>query len=192
MTAALPPAAKGKPLEIWFQSLPRTRSGDEARVGQKGTLTRIWARKGSRPRKPRDTRYEWAYIFGAVCPERATGTALVMPYADTPAMNAHLKAIAAAVAPGGHAAVILDGAGWHGSKELIIPANITPIIQPAHAPEVNPVENVWEYLRKNSLAIRIYATYEVIVDACCEAWNDLMTLPERIVSLTTRDWAKVS
>jgi hypothetical protein len=57
-------------------------------------LTRIWARKGSRPRKPRDTRYEWAYIFGAVCPERTTGAALVMPYADTAAMNAHLAAIA--------------------------------------------------------------------------------------------------
>ncbi len=78
MTEALPAEARGKPLEIWFQ--------DEARVGQKGTLTRIWARIGSRPRGPRDTRYEWAYIFGAVCPERATGIALVMPYADTEAM----------------------------------------------------------------------------------------------------------
>ena len=78
MTAALPPEAQGKPLEIWFQ--------DEARAGQKGTLTRVWARKGTRPRKPRDTRYEWAYLFGAVCPSRATGAAIVMPYADTAAM----------------------------------------------------------------------------------------------------------
>ena len=87
MTAALPPAATGKPLEVWFQ--------DEARVGQKGTLTRIWARKGTRPRKPRDTRYEWAYLFGAICPARATGAAIVMPYADTAAMNEHLAVIAA-------------------------------------------------------------------------------------------------
>ena len=90
--AALPEAARGKPLEIWFQ--------DEARVGQQGTLTRIWADRGSRPRAPRDTRYEWAYIFGAVCPERAETAALVMPRADTHAMNAHLAEIAKTVRPG--------------------------------------------------------------------------------------------
>jgi len=67
--AALPAEAQDKPLEIWFQ--------DEARIGQKGTLTRIWAKRGSRPRARRDTRYEWAYLFGAVCPERGVGAALV-------------------------------------------------------------------------------------------------------------------
>jgi hypothetical protein len=61
------------------------------RVGQQGTLTRLWARRGSRPRAVRDTRYEWAYIFGAVCPRRGVGAALVMPYADTEAMNAPLR-----------------------------------------------------------------------------------------------------
>jgi hypothetical protein len=182
--AALPPEAIGKSLEIWFQ--------DEARVGQKGTLTRIWARKGSRPRKPRDTRYEWAYIFGAICPARAAGAAIVMPYADTEAMNAHLKVIAARIAPGAHGVVVLDGAGWHGSKALVIPGNLTLITQPPFAPEVNPAENVWEYLRKNSLAIRVYETYEAIVQACCEAWNNLIATPERITSLASRDWAKVS
>ena len=184
MKPALPPQAHGKPLEVWFQ--------DEARVGQKGTLTRIWARKGSRPRKPRDTRYEWAYIFGAVCPARATGAAIVMPYADTEAMNQHLAVIAAHIAPGAHGVVVLDGAGWHGSKDLVTPANLTLITQPPVAPEVNPVENVWEYLRKNKLAIRVFETYEAVVDACCEAWNALMADPQRIASITTRSWANVS
>lgn len=85
MKGALPPEALGKPLEIWFQ--------DEARVGQKGTLTRIWARIGSRPRAPRDTRYKWAYIFGAVCPQRAVAVALVLPFANCQAMNLHLREI---------------------------------------------------------------------------------------------------
>jgi hypothetical protein len=76
---ALPEAARDRPLEIWFQ--------DEAWVGQQGTQTRVWAKRGTRPRAMRDTRYEWAYLFGAVCPERATGAALVLPYADTEAMN---------------------------------------------------------------------------------------------------------
>ena len=68
-------------------------------MGQQGTLTRIWARKGTRPRSVRDTRYQWAYIFGAVCPKRATGAAIVMPYANTEAMNKHLGEISKAVSP---------------------------------------------------------------------------------------------
>lgn len=183
MKAALPAEAEGKPLEVWFQ--------DEARIGQKGTLTRVWARKGSRPRKPQDTRYDWAYIFGAVCPARATGAAIIMPFANTEAMNQHLAVIAARVAPGAHGVVVLDGAGWHSSKALVTPPNLTLVTQPPFAPEVNPAENVWEYLRKNNLAIRVYETYDTIVDACCQAWNDLMAIPQRIASLATREWAKV-
>ena len=85
---------------------------DEARVGQQGTLTYGWADKGSRPPAPRDCRYSWAYIFGAVCPARGTGAALVLPYADKPAMTLHLAEIGRNVTPGAHAVVITDGAGW--------------------------------------------------------------------------------
>jgi hypothetical protein len=79
MTAALPPAAAGKPVEVWFT--------DEARVGQQGTLTRVWAKRGTRPRAPRDRRYQWAYLFGAICPERRTGAAIIMPEVNIEAMN---------------------------------------------------------------------------------------------------------
>ena len=94
-------------------------------MGQQGTLTRIWAERGTRPRAPRDTRYTSGYIFGAVCPERAEAAALIMPHADTSAMNAHLCEIARTVAAGAHALLILDGAGWHGSAKLEVPDNIT-------------------------------------------------------------------
>jgi transposase len=181
---ALPAAALGKPIEIWFQ--------DEARVGQKGTLTRLWARIGSRPRAPRDSRYEWAYLFGAVCPQRAAGVALVMPYANSQAMNLHLREIGRAVAPGAHGVLVLDGAGWHTSHALTLPDNITLLCLPPYSPELNPVENVWEYLRQNKLALRIHDSYDAIVDACCAAWNDLIAIPTRLASITTRDWAKVS
>ena len=184
MTEALPGGAQGKPLEIWFQ--------DEARVGQKGTLTRIWARIGSRPRGPRDTRYEWAYIFGAVCPERATGIALVMPYADTEAMTPHLQEISRAVTAGAHCALVLDGAGWHTTPKLKLPSNITLIRLPSYAPELNPIENLWEYLRKNNLALRVHDDYDDIVEACCKAWNDLLDMPQQLASITRRTWAHVS
>ena len=184
MSQALPAAARDKPLEIWFQ--------DEARIGQKGTLTRIWARRGSRPPGPRDSRYEWAYIFAAVCPARATGAALVMPYANTEAMNLHLLEIGRAVAPGAHAALVLDGAGWHTTPALELPHNITPVRLPPYAPELNPTENIWEYLRKNNLALRVYHDHDAILDACCKAWNDLIAMPDRLASITRRNWAKVS
>jgi transposase len=181
---ALPAAASGKPIEIWFQ--------DEARVGQKGTLTRLWARIGSRPRAPRDSRYEWAYIFGAVCPERATGAALIMPDANSEAMNLHLQEIGRAVTPGAHGVLVVDGAGWHISQALKPPDNITLLCLPSYSPELNPVENIWEYLRKNKLALRVYDRYEDILEACCDAWTDLIAIPARLASITIRDWAKVS
>jgi DDE superfamily endonuclease len=140
----------------------------------------------------RDTRYQWAYLFGAVCPDRAVGAGLIMPYANTEAMNMHLEEIAKVISPGAHAVLVFDGAGWHGSGELVMPENITPITLPAYSPELNPVENVWEYLRKNKLANRLYETYEEIVEACCDAWNCLTAAPDRIASITRRSWAKVS
>jgi len=180
----LPEPAREKPLEIWFQ--------DEARVGQKGSLTRIWARRGTRPRAPRDTRYESAYIFGAVCPARKIGAGIVMPHANTEALNEHLGEISRFVAEGSHAALVLDGAGWHVAHKLVIPDNITLVHLPPYAPELNPVENIWEYLRKNYLAMRVHEDYDAIVAACCKAWNDLMAMPERIKSISIREWAVVS
>ncbi|PKQ08710.1 MAG: hypothetical protein CVT71_00225 [Alphaproteobacteria bacterium HGW-Alphaproteobacteria-10] len=147
VAAAVPEAARGKPLEVWFQ--------DEARVGQQGTLTRVRAKRGTRPRAPRDTRYQWACIFGAVRPERRMAAGLVMPFADTGAMNDHLAEISRTVAPGAHAVLVLDGAGWRGGHALVVPDNISLVVLPPYSPELNPVENVWRRLRANWLAIRI-------------------------------------
>jgi len=180
----LPSAARSKPLEIWFQ--------DEARVGQKGTLTRVWGPVGSRPRGPRDTRYEWAYIFGAVCPERDTGVALVLPYANIKAMEMHLKEIGKSVAQGAHAVLVLDGAGWHTSPDITLPENVTLLCLPPYSPELNPVENLWQFLRQNQLATRVFDDYDHIVQACCKAWNDLLQVPDTIKSITSRKWACVS
>jgi DDE superfamily endonuclease len=180
----IPEAARDRPLEIWFQ--------DEARVGQQGTITRVWARRGTRPRGKRDTRYQWSYIFGAVCPARAVAAGLVLPCANTEAMNAHLAEIARTVAPGAHAVLVLDGAGWHGAGALTVPSNITLLHLPPYAPELNPVENVWAYLRANKLAITVFDSYDDIVNACCKAWNFLANDPKAIASITSRPWAQVS
>jgi transposase len=104
-------------------------------------------------------------------------------------MSLHLSEISQAVAPGAHAVVLLDQAGWHQSKRLLIPANITLVPLPAKAPELNPVENVWQFLRENWLSNRVFRSYEDILDHCCAAWNKLIDQPWRIMSIGLRDWA---
>jgi transposase len=67
---------------------------------------------------------------------------------------------------------VLDGAGWHRTGgRLRVPNNITLLPVPAYAPELNPVANVWDYLRANLLSFQIWDTYEAIRGACCAAWN---------------------
>ena len=160
-------------------------------MGQQGTLTRIWAKRGSRPSAPRDRGYTSAYIFGAVCPDRCIGAALVMPEVNLEAMEAHLAEISRRVTPGAHAVLVLDGAAWHTSPRLRVPDNISLLPLPRYSPELNPVENVWEFLRANFLSHRVWDGYDAIVDACCDAWNKLMRMPEQIASITTRAWTQV-
>ena len=103
-------------------------------------------------------------------------------------MNAHFQEISRTVARRVHAVLMLDGAGWHVSSDLIVPANITPLPLPPRAPELNPVENVWPFLRDNWLANRVFTSYEDTVDRCCEAWR-LTDQPWKIMSIGLRDWA---
>ena len=104
-------------------------------------------------------------------------------------MTLHLAEIAQVVAPGAHAVVLLDQAGWHLSRRLVVPANITLMPLPAKAPELNPVENVWQFLRENWLSNRVFRSYEDILDHCCAAWNRLTDQPWRIMSIGLRAWA---
>jgi transposase len=173
--------AGGKPIEIWFQ--------DEARVGQKNKLTRRWARRGTRPAAPRDQRTQSAYIFGAICPAEGKAAGLVLPRCNTQAMALHLDEIALAVAPGAHAIVLLDQAGWHLSKKLSVPGNLTLLPLPPKCPELNPTENVWQFMRDNWLSNRIFTSYTDILDHCCYAWNKLVEQPWRIMSIGLRQWA---
>ena len=171
----------GKPIEIWFQ--------DEARIGQKNKITRRWAKRGTRPSAPRDQRTASAYIFGAICPAEGKGAGLVLPSCNSEAMALHLEEISLAVAPGAHALVLLDQAGWHVSKKLPVPGNITLIPLPPKSPELNPVENIWQFMRDNWLSNRVFKSYDDILDHCCFAWNKLIDMPWKIISIGTREWA---
>ena len=115
---------------------------DEARVGQKGRLTHVWYQKGVRPRGVRQQGFASAHLFGAVCPERGEGVALVLPEASTAAMDIFLAELSRAIPAGSHAALVLDGAGWHVSPGLDVPPNPTLIHPPPYSPELDPVERV--------------------------------------------------
>ena len=173
--------ANGTAIEIWWQ--------DEARVGQKNKITRRWAKRGTRPAAPRDQRTRSAYIFGAVCPARGVGAGLVLPKCNSAAMNLHLREISFNVAPKAHAILILDQAGWHLSKALEVPDNISILPLPPKSPELNPVENIWQFIRDNWLSNRVFSSYDDILDHCCDAWNKLIQQPWKIMCIGSREWA---
>ena len=168
-------------LEIWF--------ADEARVRQKNKITRRWARRGTRPSAPHDQRTASTYIFGAICPKEGKGAALVLPHCNTEAMNLHLAEIAAAVALGTHAVLLLDQAGWHLSDKVVVhPTSYSHRCHPS-ALNSTPWRTSGSFMCDNWLSNRVFRSYDNIVDHCCYAWNKLTDQPWHIMSIGLRDWA---
>jgi transposase len=115
----------------------------------------------------------------------------MLPWANTEAMQLHLNEISKYVARKAHAVVLMDRAGWHTTGKLDVPKNLTIILLPSRSPELNPVENIWQYMRANWLSNRVFEDYDAILDAGCEAWNRLIDQPDKIKSIGTRDWANI-
>ena len=175
--------AAGKRLSVWFQ--------DEARVGQQGTTTRLWAPRGTRPRALKQQGFESAYVFGSVCPATGIAEAIVMPQANTEAMTHHLALLSSRLQSDEHAVLVCDRAAWHRSQSLQVPHNITLFLLPPYSPELNPVEQVWQWLRQHFWANRVFTDYEDIMEACCEAWNVFAKDSKTVSSLCTRKWANL-
>jgi transposase len=165
-------------VEVWAQ--------DEARVGQQGTLTRVWADTGSRPTAVKQTEYEWLYIFAAVNPMTGESSAILAPTVNTAYMNEHLRFISEQVGPRRHVVLMLDRAGWHVAKALQVPPNITLRHLPPYSPELNPVERVWAYLKGHYLSNRVFTDYNDLFAAVREAWLQLDG--PRLRTLTHTDW----
>jgi transposase len=146
---------------------------DEARFGQQGTLTRVWARTGSRPAAVRQAKYEWVYLYAAVEPATGESVAPRAPNVDTGTFDVFLRMPSAELKPGGHAVLILDRAGWHRSKALRVPDNVTCLLLPPYSPELNPVENLWHYRREHYLRNRAYDGYDHLLQAGTDAYRTL-------------------
>ena len=152
-------------VEVWFQ--------DEARIGQQGTITSVWADKGTRPISVKQTEYEWLYLFGAVNPVNGNSAALIAPMVNTDYMNHHLRFISEQAGQKTHVVLVLDQAGWHTAKNLIVPENVTLLYLPAYSPELNPVERLWAYLKSHYLSNRIYENYRHLFETTSMAWNNI-------------------
>lgn len=159
---------------------------DEARFGQQGTLTKVWAPRGSRPTAVKQTRYEWLHLFAAVEPATGDSVALQAPHVDTGTMNVFLGMLSGELGPKDHAILIMDQAGWHRSRTLCVPDNITVLLLPAYSPELNPVERLWAYLRSHYLSNRSYEDYRALLDAGAQAWQQLT--PETITTVCACDY----
>lgn len=167
-----------KQVAVWFQ--------DEARIGQQGTLARVWAERGSRPRAVRQTEYQWAYVFGAADPLTGKSSALIAPTVNTKLMSDHLKMICEEAGEDTHVVLVLDGAGWHKAKALKVPTNMTLLFLPPYSPELMPMERVWAWMRQHDLSNRVFVDAEEIDRACAESWNKLT--PERLQTITHEAW----
>lgn len=167
-------------MQVWFQ--------DEARFGQQGTLTYVWAARGSRPRAVKQTEREWVYLYGAVNPLNGDSVALLAPTVNTSIMSRYLRMISEHVGPDVQVVLVLDQAGWHVSKSLKVPENITLLLLPPYSPELNPIERLWSWLKSHQLSNRVYADYDDLLRSGAQAWKTLT--PDRLRTVCRTSWLK--
>jgi transposase len=169
---AIAAAHPEKEVQTYFQ--------DEARFGQKGTITRVWARRGSRPRTVQQTGFTSLYVLAAACAATGAMSALIMPALNTAVVNLFLEQFARELPAGVHAVLIWDGAGFHTALDLVVPSNVSLIQLPPYSPELNPVENLWHYLRAHHWSNRPYRDYDELqeeaVRSLCAARQDTETI----------------
>lgn len=153
---------------------------DEARFGQHGTITRVWAKVGTRPRALRQTQYDYLYVFSAVCSETGDACGLISAHVNTEVMNVFLQQFSRELPADVHAVMVLDRAGWHVSAKLRVPANVTLVHLPPKSPELNPAENLWHYFRSHYWSNRHYRTWDDLKQAAVNAWRRVCLVPELI------------
>jgi transposase len=153
---------------------------DEARFGQHGTITRVWAKVGTRPRAIQQNQYDYLYVFAAVCPQTGEATGLIAPEINTQMMNAFLEQFGKELPADVHAVMVLDRAGWHMARTLAVPANMTLIHLPPKSPELNPAENLWHYLRSHYWSNRLYKTWDDLKEAATDGWRRVCLVPEKL------------
>jgi transposase len=181
---AIAAAHPEKELQVWFE--------DEARFGQQGTLTRVWARRGSRPRAVRPQGRTSLYVMVAVGIATGSVSAMLASGLDTEVLNAFLRQMAQELPSGVHVVLIWDGAGYHTGAGLEVPANISVILLPPYSPELNPVENLWHYLRSHYWSNRAYRDYEDLQSEAARSLGAVCLDSEKVKSVCNAPYVQRS
>src|SRR5262249_18490878 len=146
-------------------------------------LTRVWARKGSRPRRVRQNGRTSLYVLTAVCAEAGAAAGLIAPELNTAVVDLFLGQVSRPLGPRGHAGLLGDGAGYPVAKGLVVPSNVSLIHLPPYSPELNPVENLWHYLRSHYWSNGVYRDYDALQSVAMETWRQVCMDPEKIRSI---------
>jgi transposase len=180
LTELIPRHVELSSVDIWQQ--------DESRVGQQGSTTRIWAKTGTRPRKVKQQQFISSYIYGAVCAKTGATFGLVLPRTNTQSMQLFLDELSKQAEDGRHIALVMDNAGWHTANDLVAPEHITLIPLPPYSPELNAIEQVWNWMKTHYLSNCNFKDYNDIVDKLCMAWNEFSKQPDLVKSMCSRSW----
>lgn len=181
---AIAEAHPSERVEVFFE--------DEARFGQQGTITRVWAPRGSRPRAVRQTQYTYLFVLVAVCVATGSASALVMPELNAAVVNLFLEQFARERPAGVHAVLIWDGAGYHTAGALVVPPNISLVLLPPYSPELNPVENLWHYLRSHDWSNRVYGGYEELREEAVRSLCRVCLDAERMKTVCAANYVALS
>lgn len=159
--------------------------GDEAGFGRINKPKYCWCRKGFRPSVPCHHIREHRYAYGAVEPQTGQSFFLVMPYCNTDCMNVFLRELSKAY-PDDYILLVVDGAAWHRSKGLLVPENMKLLYLPPATPEMNPIEQIWAWLRLHGFRNEVFQTLSKVVDRLCDTIRALS--PSVVSSITFRKW----
>ena len=162
---------------------------DEGRFGRISEVKRAWAPPGVRPKAPKQVVREYLYVFSAVAPALGRMTSLILPYANSETMNIFVDQVAQDFQDY-FVIMLVDGAGWHRSKELKIPENVRFIEQPSHSPELNPAEHIWEEIRETATHNEAFESLDGLQNKLCQALRGLHDDPERLRSMTNFPYLK--
>ena len=143
---------------------------DEGRFGLQSTYTRIWSMKGQGTEVKVKQGYKNVYVYSAVCPFSGESLSLILPGVDTELMNVYLSELSRSLS-GKKVLLIMDQAGWHRSKGLKSKKNIKIIYQPSYSPELNPVERLWKWLKRETLHNRVYESLEQLIENIEDAYK---------------------
>jgi DDE superfamily endonuclease len=140
----------------------------------------------------RQTQYDYLWVIAAACPATGAATGIIMPHLDTDVINAFLREFSRQLAPDVQAVLIWDGAGFHTARSLEVPANVTLLGLPPYAPELNPIENLWHYLRSHHWSNRSYDDWEALKAAAAEGLVAVGTDAERIKTVCAAPYIAAS